>query len=185
VQLISKEASRLSAIKIAEILPNGDIKILRHIYFKCTGCAQCCKDNYIPVTEEDLEILTSNGYEIDQILEDLSPVLIPKGDNQYFKAYLLRKKPFINECIFLDTDNACKVHSFKPMSCKIYPFAIKEEDNRVFITIHPSNVCKYIELDVKEEDSNTIEVVKEILFHIRQREDFKLKKLNKRVSTGD
>ena len=171
----TESASRLSGLRIAEVLGNGKINIIRHIYFKCTNCAQCCKDNRIPLTEEDLCLIEQNGFEIDQIVEELSPVLIPRGNKQFIKAYLMKKKPFVNECIFLNEDNTCRIHAFKPLSCKIYPFAFEETEGKVFIIIHPNNVCKYIQLDVKTECANTKEIIQEILENIRERDKFKRK----------
>lgn len=151
---------------IAEVNEAGDITILKHIHFKCTTvCSDCCRVNTIPVTEKDVQRLLDNGIEVDQSLESLSPVLIPSTNVKggFIKAYILKKKPFVKECAFLDENLLCKIHSFKPLACRLYPFAVRKSDEGFIAIIHPDNVCKVIEVDVKEEESNTIEIVQGLI----------------------
>ncbi|MHA1667304.1 MAG: YkgJ family cysteine cluster protein [Candidatus Heimdallarchaeaceae archaeon] len=155
----------LSDLPIAEVSADGKIDILRHIYFKCSNCADCCKLNNIPITEQDIELIMENGFEVGQFIEELSPILIASKnlDRGLIKAYILRKKPFVNECVFLDEKKMCKIHSFKPLTCQLYPFSIRRKDSGYTVTIHPDCVCNFIQLDVPIEKSNTLDIVNEIL----------------------
>lgn len=152
-------------IHIASIDRKGQITILRNIFFKCTGCAECCVRNQIPVTEKDLLRMQENGIELDQALDNFSPVLIPSKNikDSFVKAYILRKKPFVNECVFLDENRRCGIHDFKPLACRTYPFALRLRDDRTIVMIHPNTVCKHIELDVPPEKANTLEIVEYLL----------------------
>ena len=156
----------ISGTIIATVNEHGEIDVVRHIYFKCTSCTECCKLNNIPVTEPDIRLMQDNGIEIDQMLEELSPVLIANRNLEKkgcIKAYILRKKPFVNECVFLDEEGLCKVHKFKPLTCQLYPFSVKKNENKLYVIVHPKNICEFIELDVEESRSNTIEITEELL----------------------
>jgi len=155
----------VSNIPIAKIDEYGNITVLRHIYFKCTRCTDCCKLNNIPATEEDLDRLMDAGIPIDQAVEEMSPVLIASKDlnKGLIKAYILRKKPFVNECAFLLADGLCKIHSIKPIACQLYPFSVRKQGEKLVAFIHPQNVCRFIELDVDENKSNTLQIVEDLL----------------------
>lgn len=156
----------MSNVPFAKIDEHGIITILRHIYFKCTMCTDCCKLNNIPATDRDMDRLMQAGIPIDQAIEEMSPVLIASKDLEkgFVKAYILRKKPFVNECAFLMADGLCKVHLVKPIACRLYPFSIrKDDDNGYLATVHPKNVCRFIELDVDENRSNTLAIVEDLL----------------------
>ncbi|MCE7747403.1 MAG: YkgJ family cysteine cluster protein [Candidatus Heimdallarchaeota archaeon] len=156
----------ISGTIIATVNEHGEIDVVRHIYFECTSCTECCRLNNIPVTEPDIRLMQDHGIEIDQMLEELSPVLIANKNlekNGFIKAYILRKKPFVNECVFVDEKGLCKVHKFKPLTCQLYPFSVKKDENKLCVIVHPKNICEFIELDVEESRSNTIEITEELL----------------------
>lgn len=156
---------KLSNLPVAEVSVDGEIIILREIFFECTSCTDCCKLNNIPVTEKDILKILDNGIEVDQIIEEMSPILIPsKNINEGFiKAYILRKKPFVNECVFLQQNSLCKIHPFKPLSCQMYPFSVRRKDEGFVVIIHPDCICNYIRMDVPKEDSNTLQIVESLL----------------------
>ncbi|MCG3217708.1 MAG: YkgJ family cysteine cluster protein [Candidatus Heimdallarchaeota archaeon] len=144
-----------------------EITVLKHIYFKCTGCALCCIENKIPVTEREYaKIEEMEDIDVSYALESLSPILIPQrviSDSNRIKAYLIKKKPYSHECYFLGDKKMCKIHPVKPFACKMYPFSLRpDHDEAVKILIHPESVCQFI-FDVKEEESNTEAIVEEII----------------------
>lgn len=155
----------ISNTPIANINIDGSIEVLRNIFFECNHCTECCKLNNIPATEEDIIKMVENGVEVDQAVEELSPILIPcpNVENGVTKAYILRKKPFVNECAFLNENNLCKIHEFKPLTCQLYPFSIRKKSEGYKAIIHPDCVCECIKLDVPEEESNTLQIVEELL----------------------
>ena len=155
----------LSDLPIASITEDGKITVLRHVFFKCTLCGDCCRLNNIPATDRDMVRMLDAGIPVDQIVEELSPVLIASKNLEkgFVKAYLLRRKPFVNECAFLGEDGLCKVHLIKPIACQLYPFSVRRAENGYIATIHPKNVCRFIELDVEENRSTTKVIVEELL----------------------
>ncbi len=155
----------MNNVPIASIDENGKVTILRHIYFKCTLCSDCCRLNNIPATDRDMVRILDAGIAVGQAVEEMSPVLIASKDLEkgLVKAYILRKKPFVNECAFLEESGLCKIHLFKPIACDLYPFSVRKNDNCLLATVHPKNVCRFIELDVEKNRSNTLEIVEDLL----------------------
>ena len=155
----------ISSTLIAIINEDRSIEVVKHISFECTNCTACCKLNNIPITENDIERIVDNGIEVGQAVEELSPVLIASKDldKGLIKAYILRKKPFVNECAFLNEHNLCNIHDFKPAACQLYPFSIRKDGDSYEAIIHPNCVCDFIELDVPEEESQTVEIVQDLL----------------------
>ncbi|MHA1953906.1 MAG: YkgJ family cysteine cluster protein [Candidatus Heimdallarchaeaceae archaeon] len=155
----------ISNTPIANINEDGSIDVLLHVHFECTCCTDCCKLNSIPATEEDILNMNRNGIEVDQAIESLSPILIPSKniENGFIKAYILRKKPFVNECAFLDEKGMCKVHEFKPFACQLYPFSIRRRNGGYKVIIHPNCICNFIETDVGEDKSNTLKIVNDLM----------------------
>lgn len=155
----------ISNTPIANIDSEGNIDVLLNIYFECTFCTKCCKLNNIPATEKDILKMMDYGIEVDQAVEELSPILIPSKNiaNGLIKAYVLRKKPFVKECAFLDEKGKCKIHEFKPLACQLYPFSIRRREEGYQIIIHPNCVCEYIEINVEKDKSNTLQITEELI----------------------
>jgi len=109
--------------------------------------------------------MVDNGIEVGQAVEELSPVLIASKDSDkgLIKAYILRKKPFVNECAFLNEENLCNIHDFKPVACQLYPFSIRKDSEVYEAIIHPDCVCDFIELDVPVNKSQTVRIVQDLL----------------------
>lgn len=140
------------------------IKDSNLISFSCDSRVDCCSNLKIPVTEFDIMRIEENGYEIDQIISSLSPVILPaqnyKGKSE--KVYTIKKKPYDGTCTFLE-DNLCKIHEFKPFACQIYPFSmIILDENTINVVIHPDVLCKSIRTS-KFKDSNNLVLLNDIL----------------------
>ena len=150
---------------IAKIKDNNKIEVVRDIFFECNNCALCCKINEIPVIEKDITRILDHGFELDQFLKELSPVLIRSHQKKdsFIKAYILKKKPFVKECVFLDENEKCKIHKYKPLSCCIYPFAVRKGDEGLLVIVHPKSVCASIDMDVNKKKSNTKKIVEFLL----------------------
>ena len=154
-----------SDIVIAKIKGNENIEVVNDIFFECNNCAICCKINEVPVTEKDITRILDHGFELDQFLKELSPVLIRSHQKKdsFIKAYFLKKKPFVKECVFLDENQKCKIHKYKPLSCCIYPFAVRKDDESFLVIVHPKSVCVSIDMDVNKKKSNTKKIVENLL----------------------
>ena len=136
------------------------VEVAIDVFFDCNYCGDCCKKHRIPVSEKDISLLQMHNIPIDSTLESLSPILFkgkpkeqvfdssnPFSDN-LVKAYILRKKPYIHECIFLQSEQniaKCSVHSFKPLTCRIYPFSVKRlSPTKIVISENTSTVCDQV-----------------------------------------
>ena len=134
------------------------------IHFTCNSRADCCSNMNIPVTDFDINRIAAHGYELDQIVRELSPSVIDSGTSPNGKqlAYFLKSKPYDKTCTFLE-NNLCTIHEFKPFACKIYPFVLDiREENHIVIKINEYQICKSIKA-VDPEYSNNNELLHNIL----------------------
>ncbi len=137
----------MNPLAIITLWPEPQVEVLIDKHFVCVSCARCCRENKIPASEQDLLRMQENGIDLGVALEVLSPVLISSQTltDARFKAYVLRQKPYTGGCAFLEEDNLCRIHDFKPLACKIYPFSVRPaEDGKVFLFEHPSSVCENV-----------------------------------------
>lgn len=124
-----------------------EISVLNGVSFSCQSSTDCCRKHKIPVTESEISLLLDHDLEADQILESLSPILIPTKDNSVQKVYFLKKKPFSQECIFLH-GTLCSIHDIKPIACQLYPFDYELEQDQIIIMIHRDSVCKNVQTSI-------------------------------------
>jgi len=94
-QLIAKEQQKVVPLAL-EILE----------YFKCEGCASCCK---IPVGLTNSDITRLYKLEGDTFFDKLEDRVVPN----YLKS----------PCPYLE-DNNCKVYNDRPLLCRLYPFSM-------------------------------------------------------------
>ena len=168
-------------------LETGEKKVIQEISFKCHSTTACCRLHTIPLTEEDVLRIEQHGYELFQFLEETSPIIVKskirKGN--YTKAYILKKKPFTNECVFLE-DNKCKIHDFKPIACRLYPFSIRKSEvneNIVKVIVHPESVCTSVkkctpleyskQYDEKEDEVMGSQQILEYIYEIIKEKEVK------------
>jgi Fe-S-cluster containining protein len=116
------------------------------VYFKCQSHTDCCSSMKIPASTHDIDRILEQGYELDQIIQDLTPIILnpnaPQGPRE--KAYILKRKPFDGTCTFLE-DNLCSIHQFKPFACRIYPFELDfVDDHTIRVLIHQKQLCTAI-----------------------------------------
>ncbi|MHA2028627.1 MAG: YkgJ family cysteine cluster protein [Candidatus Kariarchaeaceae archaeon] len=144
------------------------IKNSNLINFNCTSRVYCCSNLKIPVTDFDINRIQDKGYELDQIIESLSPVLLRSKtyDGKTEKVYTLKRKPFEGSCTFLE-NNLCKIHEFKPFACQIYPFSLDiVNSDLIRIVIHTEELCKSI-ISSNYAESNNIEILNSILTNVK------------------
>ena len=140
-----------------------DTNSANSIYFQCTSRVECCSKLKIPVTEFDIQRIENAGYDLFQIIDSDSPMVMNRiNSDVHEKVYTLKKKPYDNTCTFLE-NNLCKIHKVKPFACRIYPFSLDILDkNRIRIIIHNDVVCKSIQ-SKNEPESNNRELLGDIL----------------------
>jgi Fe-S-cluster containining protein len=79
----------------------------------CTHCGACCTGLDIELSKEDIRLLVTLGYKLDDFLET-NPVP------------MMKTSPGKMRCIFLDNKNFCAIHArhghaAKPHTCRHYP----------------------------------------------------------------
>jgi len=92
--------------------------LVKALGFECLGCAKCDHldnpNSKILLMKEEVERIKKNGK-----LYGIIPY-----DKIYGITGYLKLKPNKNECIFLDKNNKCKIHDYKPLICYIHPFPL-------------------------------------------------------------
>ena len=105
---------------------------------KINNCVKCCIETRMPLTCFDLERITKQGYDIKDF------VVKRKRERQL--------KNRNGRCVFLG-DDGCKIYSFRPEGCRLYPLVFNEELGNVFI----HDLCPYgHEFKVSKDDEEKL-----------------------------
>ncbi|RMG21821.1 MAG: YkgJ family cysteine cluster protein [Methanobacteriota archaeon] len=149
---------------------NGEFKVINGIKFTCRNSGDCCRENEIPVTEDEVLRIQDHGWELDQFLVSLTPVSLPgKTKGARIKAFILKKKPFTRDCVFLDEKNYCKIHEYKPFACQMYPFSYEVlDDFLVEVRVHPQSVCSNVQY-VLGEKGESIGILQEVYQRLKEK----------------
>jgi len=101
----------------------------RLLKFRCTGCGNCCRDPLLPLTDRDLlRIVERTGQSPAELVRFVSRYDIDMDDEPEAFARLRQGKRVMvlghrrGACQFLADDGACKIYSFRPLGCRIFPF---------------------------------------------------------------
>ena len=83
----------------------------------CTihSCVKCCIETHMPLTRFDIERILKQGYKIKDF------VVKRKRERQL--------KNVNSRCVFLG-DNGCKIYSFRPEGCRLYPLVYNENKGK-------------------------------------------------------
>lgn len=137
--------------------------------FACQSSANCCRFFNVNITHLDIKKILDNR-------EDLNPNDFlyftqsdPKEDESesfistYGKRNIsLKKKSNSQDCVFLDANNMCSIHEFKPIVCKAFPFSLEKgkiswiNEHRGFI----KKVCKYASIKATNDPDSLKELLK-------------------------
>ncbi len=98
------------------------------------GCVKCCIETRMPLSPSDIERISGQRYR--------------------FKDYVLKRKRerFLRNsngrCVFLG-DDGCKIYSFRPEGCRLYPLVYDEKNKKAVV----HDLCPYgLEFKVSGED---------------------------------
>ncbi len=94
---------------------------------KCRGCCRFAELNSVwspNLLDEDLKEFRKNGFSASVVScgKKIRLVLFQKENN--FACSLLGQE-----------DNRCKVYSFRPFECQLYPFLLNKKGKRVFLAV--------------------------------------------------
>lgn len=108
--------------------------IPQEVCLKCQGCCRFSEENslWLPcLLDEEIQDLLDKEIPLASISVEkkIQPIPYPGGSS------------FI--CPFLDiTANKCKIYSFRPFECQLYPFLITLRGKKVLLTVDLN--CQYI-----------------------------------------
>ena len=111
--------------------------------FKCIeNCGRCCRDLEIPLRDEDIERIEELGYSAWEFVD--YDKMFYRGDR--FVGYAIRKRPFDDACIFLDTEtNRCRIYGYRPLACRLYPFIFVRRGRKMEIYVKKDSFCPGID----------------------------------------
>ncbi|HWZ89376.1 MAG TPA: YkgJ family cysteine cluster protein [Polyangiaceae bacterium] len=104
---------------------------LRHLNFRCTACANCCKELRVPLTSADLgRLVAKTGRPASELVDWLETDSVDlTGEPGSLVVLEQASKPALmtlahrgNACLFLGLDARCAVYDARPGSCRLYPF---------------------------------------------------------------
>jgi len=113
----------------------------------CTvhNCVRCCIETRMPLTSLDIERISKQGYRIKDFV-------VKRGRERQLKNVNGR-------CVFLG-DDGCKIYSFRPIGCRLYPLVYDEDDGKGVM----HDFCPYRhEFKVSRDDmENLFSLIKEL-----------------------
>lgn len=117
---------------------------------QCDGCAKCCTES---VPAFYAEFLNIHQYLIQQdLLSDLSE----KVEAHYFHELTTRQ-----DCPFLKSDKSCAIYPVRPLTCRLFGYASRDE--------HESSYEKIAEMNQAADDyfygTYKVHIPEEVLYH--------------------
>ncbi|NLI62333.1 MAG: YkgJ family cysteine cluster protein [Methanosarcinaceae archaeon] len=120
--------------KLLESLDSKDfIENISEIGFRCDMCARCCtgaQNDHVFLLEDD----TDRILKIDENSIYPSPLLdfSDQFGNFYVAGYALKTSENDEKsCIFLNSENRCKIYDKRPLICQVYPYMVfREPDSK-------------------------------------------------------
>lgn len=122
--------------------------------FSCQSCGNCCKYFDINITHLDIERILKNRPDL--IAKDFVSFIQADTNKDtekesFISTYgrreiALKKKKETKSCVFLNENNMCSIHDFKPLVCRVWPFSYEKgkiswiDEHRDFI----KHTCKHI-----------------------------------------
>ena len=105
---------------------------------KVHNCVKCCIETRMPLTSSDIERISNQGYKTKDFL------VKRKRERQL--------KNLNGRCVFLG-DNGCKIYSFRPEGCRLYPLIYDEDIGKSVM----HEFCPYShEFEVSRDDIETL-----------------------------
>ncbi len=131
-------------------------KAWKHLLnFRCTGCANCCREPIVLVTDEDIRrIISHTSQKASQIVRFYQPDEIDWSSRNpgwiTFKSgqRIMGLRRNRHGCQYLGKDDLCTIYEHRPITCRRYPFDVEfdSEGNIELLGISNTVECLY-ELD--------------------------------------
>jgi Fe-S-cluster containining protein len=121
------------------------------LHFRCTGCATCCTETVVPVTDQDVaRIMKATKQEAGEVVRFFFPDDV-KGERRSPAWIKLRQgKRFMGlrktrgHCRYLE-EGRCRIYPHRPVTCRLYPFNIFFDDDGEVesLEINDAVKCQY------------------------------------------
>jgi Fe-S-cluster containining protein len=96
----------------------------------CLKCPGCCR---FPQTDSAWSPNLSDE-DIEELLKNKIPPLFILDNKKIRLTYIQKQNNFA--CSFFDSaNNKCKVYSYRPLECQLYPFLLNRRKNQVFLAV--------------------------------------------------
>lgn len=115
----------LPELKNAEDVYKSSDKYVNEMDFLCQNCGNCCK----LITEINHHDILRIKNRSNLNLNDF--VFVDKNKSGNGFSYFLKKKENSNECIFLNSENKCNIHEYKPLVCRVWPFNLNKHNGKI------------------------------------------------------
>lgn len=117
----------------------------------CDGCSACCHGvgDLFSLSPYDIYMICSNEkVTFDELLNDKIELIIDeKISLPHLKMYGDKER-----CSFLDEDNRCSIHSFRPGVCRLFPLGrvYEDDDLKYFLQLGACTKPKLNKIKVKK-----------------------------------
>ena len=98
----------------------------------CLTCANCCKTTSPIFRDADIRRISKHlKVKESQFIEQFL-----KMDEE--QDYVLQKSP----CLFLDSDNTCRIYEVRPLACREYPHTNRKNMHQILeLTVNNTMIC--------------------------------------------
>jgi len=100
------------------------------------GCVKCCIETRMPLSRFDIGRISRQGYRFKDFVAKRKRERFLKNSN--------------GRCVFLG-DDGCKIYTFRPEGCRLYPLVYNENDGKAVV----HDLCPY-EFKVSGEDRENL-----------------------------
>ena len=113
-----RKEKKLEQIKLTK---NNPVKeILKLAYpCKCNACNNGCKYGSGFLVDEDIPRIAEHLGITEEVLKKKFLEEVEKFNTKKYRPRILRKDVPYGKCIFFDESRGCKIHTVKPLECKI------------------------------------------------------------------
>lgn len=117
----------------------------------CNGCSACCHNvgDLVMLTPFDVYEMVSH---LDQSFDDLLVDCLTLREQNKIMLPYLKMQDTTMRCSFLNEENRCKIHSYRPNICRLFPLGrVYEQDNfKYFLQVNSCPKPNLQEVQVKE-----------------------------------
>lgn len=125
----------------------------------CNGCAKCCTESVHTFYVEFIQIYTY--LKANNLLKDI----LKRVENHYFEELIEAQ-----DCPFLDEEKKCMIYPVRPLVCRLFGYASKQEHEQNYNLVHDQNLAA----DQYFFDTYNVHIGDSVLNHkIEYCEDFK------------